>query len=171
MGSFSARWGVALLAIAAVTLWASAGMAATILVPADQPTIQTGIEAALGGDIVLVAPGTYVENINFLGKEITVQSESGSDVTVIDGNQAGSVVYFDNGETEGAVLEGFAIRNGNAYDGGGIFCLSSSPTITNCTISENIALADGGGIHCRNSSSPTIMNCKILGLVNNHKSI
>ncbi len=48
--------------------------AATINVPADQATIQAGINAAVSGvDEVVVAPGTYLEAINFLGKAITVR--------------------------------------------------------------------------------------------------
>jgi hypothetical protein len=39
-----------------------------INVPANQFTIQAGINAANCGDTVLVAPGKYVENINFGGK-------------------------------------------------------------------------------------------------------
>ncbi len=45
-----------------------------INVPADQPTIQEGIDAAVNADTVLVQPGTYVENINYNGKNITVAS-------------------------------------------------------------------------------------------------
>jgi len=62
-------------------------VSATIHVPPDQPTIQAGIDVAVGGDTVLVAPGTYVENIDFKGKAITVTSEQGADVTVIDGGK------------------------------------------------------------------------------------
>ena len=159
--------------------------AATIRVPADHPTIQAGIEAAVDADLVLVAPGTYAENIDFLGKTITLQGEAGSEVTIIDGGQAGSVVKFASGETDETVIDGFTIRNGNAEDGGGIYFDYSSATITNCTITENIAYLGGGircdhsyakienctiswnsaeitgGIHCHGNSYATITNCRI----------
>ena len=148
-----------LLVISALS--ASPTFAATIYVPTDQPTIQAGIDAAVDGDLVLVAPGTYIENIDFLGKAITVRSEAGAETTVIDGNDAGSVVWFNSGETENSVLESFTIRNGNSYDGGGVFCgNSTSPKITNCTILGNRVDHNGGGISCY--SSATINNCVIL---------
>src|SRR5262245_39748080 len=99
--------------------------ASIIRVPADQPTIQMAINAAANGDLVQVAPGTYIENINFLGKAIRVESEQGPEVTTIDGNHAGPVVTFVTRETLQSVLSGFTIRNGMAsfspvLDGGGV---------------------------------------------------
>jgi len=145
---------------------------AVIEVPKDYPTIQAAIDAAVNGDTVLVAPGTYVENIDFKGKAITVSSSGGTTVTVIDGNQFGSVVTFENSEGLNTVLQGFTLSNGIGNDnyfpgccnsvGGGIFCISSSPTITHNTISGNYAHS-AGGIFCYDYSSPIIANNIISG--------
>ena len=137
-------------------------LAATIHVPVDQPTIQGAVDAAVDRDFVLVAPGTYFENIDFLGKTIAVLSEAGAEVTIIDGSYSGSVVTFESGETGAALIGGFTLQNGNASYGGGIYCSGSSPTITNCTISENNADNDGGGIYF-DSSSSTIAKCTVSG--------
>jgi len=88
----------------------------------DDPfaTIQYGINQTSNGDTVLVYPGTYAENINYNGKNIVVGSlylttsdTSYISSTIIDGNQAGSVVTFENGEDTTAVLSGFTIQNYN----------------------------------------------------------
>src|SRR5260221_5113997 len=94
----------------------------TIRVPADYPSIKQAINAAASGDRVSVAPGTYYETIDFLGKNITVTSEQGPQVTIIDGHDTGSVVSFKLGETRHAVLSGFTLRGGytNVFGGGGI---------------------------------------------------
>jgi hypothetical protein len=80
--------------------------------------IQVGINNASNGDAVIVAQGTYVENINFAGKHIVLRSTNPTDwavvrQTIIDGNKAGSVVQFAGTEDETCVLSGFTIRNGN----------------------------------------------------------
>ncbi|MHC4946331.1 MAG: right-handed parallel beta-helix repeat-containing protein, partial [Planctomycetota bacterium] len=126
---------------------------ATIHVPGDYPTIQEAIIAAVNGDVVLVDPGTYVENISFKGKSIVVKSTSGPEVTIIDGNQSGTVVQFDSGEGLDAVLEGFTITNGTGKSiygyphGGGVFCFNSGPTVRGNRISGNTAEVGGGIYH------------------------
>src|SRR5579864_3151280 len=88
--------------------------AKTIHVPVDQPTIQAGINAANTGDTVLVAPGTYKENINFSGKAITVKSSGGAKVTIIDGGNLAPVVTFSTGEGASSILSGFTVQNGTS---------------------------------------------------------
>jgi hypothetical protein len=131
-------------------------VAATIRVPAQQPTIQAAIDAARNGDQVLVAPGTYFENINFEGKAIRVAAPSGRKVTIIDGGNAGSVVTFDSGEGLDSVLEGFTIQHGNAIvegEGGGIYINGASPTVTGNIVTNNTAENGGGGIAVAFSSA------------------
>jgi hypothetical protein len=129
-------------------------------VPADYPTIQQAIDASVSGDTVLVSPGLYTENINFVGKAIAVTSEGGPDVTIIDGNRVDSVVRFISGEGLTSVLSGFTLQNGivNSFfsgDGGGITIKDASPTVTNNVITNNSGGNEGGGISIQ-SGSPTI---------------
>ena len=117
----------------------------TISIPADQPTIQAGIDAATNGDTVLVAPGTYLERINFSGKNITVKSSGGASVTVIDGGLGGSVVTIVSGEGPGATLQGFTVQHGYALTGvapsngagGGIWIRGTSPTVLDNIVTAN----------------------------------
>lgn len=140
----------------------------TIHVPTDYLTIQEAITAAANGDTVLVAPGTYLENINFLGKAILVKGSDGAEVTTIDGNMTGSVVTFASGEGPDSILEGFTITNGTGtldpqgyYCGGGVFCETSSPTVTKNTITRNSTSQNyvkGAGIYCKQASPQIIEN-------------
>lgn len=132
---------------------------ATIIhVPAEQTTIQGGINASVNGDTVLVAPLRYAENINFLGKAITVMSEKGPEVTVIDGGNAGRVVTFSSGEDSHSVIRGFTLIHGYAEYGGGIYCYGSSPTIVNNFLVLNACAPHRGGpaLYCGYGSNARI---------------
>ena len=137
--------------------FASNAQPTTLHVPTDHLTIQAAINAAAPGDAVLVAPGTYQERIDFLGKAITLRSSGGPLVTVIDGSgSTGSVVRCVGGEGVDTVLEGFTITGGNAVEGGGMFNFGSSPTVIDCIFTGNNAGDRGGGMYNR-QGSPAII--------------
>jgi len=145
-------------------------------VPQDHPTIQAAINFGVSGDIVIVQPGTYKENINFEGKNVTVCSKyletkdkTFINSTILDGNASDTVISFNNEETKDAKLIGFTIQNGIGHDhlGGGIFIYNSNPSISNVIIKDNIAEKFGGGLYLYNSNSlienVIITNNKSLG--------
>jgi predicted outer membrane repeat protein len=139
-------------------------------VPRDFSTIQAAIDRAADSYLIIVAPGTYEENINFLGKAIKVRSDLDGDPdtydispgdVVIDGMNLASVVTFDHDEKNDSVLDGFSLVNGignydpssKVHHGGGIYCTSASPLIINNQFFENAALlGNGGGIYCLDAS-------------------
>lgn len=135
----------------------------TVYVPGDYPLIQEAMNYASEGDLILVGPGTYYENIDFQEKVLTLQSEMGPELTVIDGRGEGPVVTFKENGNRRAILKGFTLTNGTGkWDGshtggGGIFCERSSPLIRNNIIKGN-ATENGGGILCLNNSSPKIID-------------
>jgi len=136
-------------------------------VPGQYPTIQAGIDAAVGGDTVLVADGTYTglgnKNIDFLGKAILVTSENAPELTTINCQGAGRGFFFHCGEDTTSVLRGFTIQNGGGLScGGGILCQGSSPWIVGNTIAWCAAEEQGGGIYCE-GSSPRVERNTITG--------
>jgi hypothetical protein len=129
-----------------------------LLVPQQFPKIQWAIDVAYTNDTILVSPGLYYENINFLGKTIVVKASGSAETTIIDGSQPidpnnASVVKFVTAESNiTAVLDGFTIRGGSGSwswpgkVGGGIWIENAQAIIKNCIIKNNYAVK-GGGIY------------------------
>ena len=142
--------------------------AANVLnVPGAYPTIQAAIDASTNGDTVMVASGTYFENIDFKGKLISVQSAQGPSVTTIDGGNLAPVVNFSTNETAAAVIQGFTLQHGNAtgayaYEGAGIHINGASPTVVGNVVMANTSCANGVGISIA-SASPIIRDNNISG--------
>lgn len=154
----------------------------TLLVGPNGPytTIQSAIVAASPMDTVLVAPGVYHEQIDFLGKDISVVASSPAvrDSHVIDGGGTGPIVRMVLGEGPAARLDGFTISGGvglnpnwNSSTSGGVGGLEivqASPTIRRCWILGNqggtsgIYGGDGGagGVSVV-SGSPRLEDCEI----------
>jgi hypothetical protein len=162
---------------------------ATITVPGDCNTIQQAIDLAKDGDVIEVAPGIYKgpgnTDIQMRGKSVTLRSAAGPDKTIIvcrdpvassTTDQRG--FYIHEGEGPLCILQGFTLQSGSATGGdslpgetskwtpsalypmgGGIFCENTSPTIVNCRIVGCSALL-GAGIGCA-GGGPVIAHCVI----------
>ena len=146
-------------------------------------SIQEGIDNASDGDIILVYPGTYYENINYIGKNITVASNyytTGDDAyidsTIIDGNHNGSCVLIFDSLTEGKIYgftlqhgSGFVESSGTSYGGGINLSYNYINTfyIYNCIIKSNSS-DQGGGISNIGCDNLYISGTKIY---NNQASI
>lgn len=175
MRSLSKKHTVAFIASLISLFFPSMALSATLNVPADHPTIQSAIDAAIPGDDVVIADGTYTGsgniNLDFGGKAIIVRSANGASGVTIDvggvfGNRG---VIFQSGEGRDSVLQGVTIENGNADFGGGIritqgfAATTASPTIRDCVIRNNTAV-QGGGVNISGpGASPLLVNVIISG--------
>jgi predicted outer membrane repeat protein len=117
--------------------------------------IQDAIDAAGDTDEIVVAPGTYFETVNFLGKAITLRSSHGPEVTIIDAQGSDSAVTCDSGEGTDTILDGFTITGASV---GGMYIDYSSPTVTQCTFEGN----HHGGLR-NDFGSPTVTGCTFSG--------
>jgi hypothetical protein len=147
----------ALAGLAFVLAAAGTSHAQNLSVPGDYPTVQQALDAAPEGAVITVAPGRYVENVDFGGKAVTLQG-SGPD-SILDGNFSGPVVRFGSGEGETSVLDSFTIMNGLSPSGGGIEIRDSSPTILRNVIAGNYSTGVGSGIYVGGlAAAPRILN-------------
>lgn len=141
-------------------------------------TIQEAVDAADGGDEVVVTNGTYASggravygtmtNRVAVDKPLAVRSVNGPQHTIIQGRQVPGSTNGDGAIrcvylTNGASLAGFTLTNGATLDsgdhrrersGGGVFSESAATLVSGCVIAGNAALVWGGGAY-----SGTLSNC------------
>jgi hypothetical protein len=137
--------------------------ATQLKVPSAYSTIQAGLNAASSGDTVLVAAGTYTENIIWPDVNgIKLISAGDSSNTIIDGSGTSSVIYMNPSSATidtTTLIQGFKITNGGGVSNGGGMSIigGSSPLLSNLRVSNNQADISGGGFYI-NASSPKIIN-------------
>jgi len=114
--------------------------------------IQDAINASSHGDTIIVYPGTYYENINYMGRNVTIGSfelttgnSAYRDNTIIDGDNNGSCVSVVSYETN-AEIYGFTIEHGSGY----------------VIMDYGAMYTEGGGIRVSNEANFRISNCKII---------
>ncbi|HJM48204.1 MAG TPA: right-handed parallel beta-helix repeat-containing protein, partial [Candidatus Marinimicrobia bacterium] len=141
-------------------------------VPGEVPTIQEAIDASSDGDTVLVAAGTYYENIE-IDKEIVVIGAD-RETTIIDGDSSGSVVYFGSNAGMDTYFSGFTVQNGvgqainsgthnNHNCGGGIVIgYSASPLLTDLIVQNNTVDGAGGGIFVEGNNAQLRLSNSII---------
>jgi uncharacterized protein YfaP (DUF2135 family) len=127
-------------------------------VPGRFASIQEAIGAASSGQVIVVCQGTYREDLDFLGKALTILGRDGPQQTILRGTGLGPAVRFHRGEGADSVLAGLTITQGR----GGISCDHASPTLSNCIVTGNETDGAGGGIQGRHAS-PLITGCVFSG--------
>ena len=122
-------------------------------------TIQAGVDAlTVTNGTVLVSNGVYdITSEIVISKALTLRSVNGPEVTTIDAQWFSQCLNLGN---YAVVVGGFSLVNGFADDpqpgGGAVYCDGTTPLLTNCVISGNIALNAGGGVFFG-----TLRNCVI----------
>lgn len=121
----------------------------------DYTTIQAAINAAVSGaDTIIVAEGTYDENINFGGKNLILTSTNPNNPVVVYGTVIeesschGPVVKFTGTENNTCLLTGFTITGGCGGFGGGIEGNGTEASIIKCVLTGNIGFVGGGACQC-----------------------
>ncbi|MCF7797886.1 MAG: T9SS type A sorting domain-containing protein [Lentisphaeria bacterium] len=184
--SIITRFFLLLLFILAINLQATTYTVSTDST-GDFTSVQTAINQAVSGDTILIEPGTYYENINFSGKNLVVgsrylltQDNTYIGSTILDGNQNGRVVTFENNESRAAQLVGLTIQHGTGtvipdggiqWAGGGILVgFSTAPTLSACTIKNNTLGGPGAGAGIASLGSPNLSGLSIHDNVSHYYS-
>src|SRR6476469_2405795 len=105
-----------------------------------------------------------------VNKSLTI-SGPGAGVLAVDGNATYRV--FHVAPSKAVIISDLAITNGNPNtqpvpDGGGIYNDHATLTPNNCTVNNNAAFRDGGGVHNAGAATMTLNGCVITANMTGH---
>ena len=128
-------------------------------IPEDAGCIQEALFFSRDGETIKLEEGIYYENIYIGGRNISLTSMEPNNSktiarTILDGDidqdvntLNGSVITFDGSEDERCLIKGLTIQGGYSITGGGIRGNKCWAKLYNCTIQNNKAIYDGGGVY------------------------
>jgi hypothetical protein len=157
----------------------------------DAPTIQAAYDLASAGDVILLAPGTYIDShtrtiqgygpgefptttaVAFIKADVHIESSSGAEATIIDGENVRH--GFIGADVASAQIRGITFLNctttgtfgGTEIWGGGVLTYRSSVVLEDCRFVEcraesPTAGGGGGGVFFAQGSSSEVRRCLFL---------
>ncbi|WP_062294560.1 filamentous hemagglutinin N-terminal domain-containing protein [Nostoc piscinale] len=123
-------------------------------------TVQNGVDVSSAGGKVNLAAATYTPTQQILiDKNLTINGAATGTTTVSGADGVGVIAVNTGAEV---MLERLTIRNGTAFNGGGIYN-AGTLTVNNSTLSGNSATFNGGGIYNDSVGNLTVNNTTING--------
>lgn len=134
------------------------GTAAEIIVETGS-SIQTAVSSASSGDVIIVKPGTYTENIRITTTpSLVIRSESGKpEDTIITAKSSTTSVFYT--EVNNTTISGFKITGVGSSSAAGVYLVRCS----NCTITNNDLSDNYQGVYLRYSDYNRVLNNVVLG--------
>ena len=147
----------------------------------DGGDIQTAIDNAVDGQVILIPAGVYpvYETIDLGGKEIILQGEvdkAGVPTTMLDGGDAVRIMECVSGETVNTRIRNLVLTAGLAENGGAMRVVGSAPSLENCVFLQNnsvdqscspcfrghVADPANGGALWIDGGSPSFTDCRFI---------
>src|SRR5262245_8586630 len=152
-----ARFSLKLVTLCTLCLVPPVARALTWNVPGDHPNIQSALNIAEDDDIILVAAGTYIQNLDFAGKRVALRSTSGPSSTIISVNGGVAVTIYGAAE-----ISGFTITGADAPFGAGMVVEGAGTLIKNNIFDSNVQSAGGYGAAIGGSGASPIIDSNIF---------